>query len=433
MKLAFKPILRLEIWHDYHLDLSRRLDGLPAGYDVSDAIALIPTQECQRVLRNLRWVFRNQPYGAILLAQVDTTAEPPDTNGAALIPIVPVDAATRLTFWLVVRDRHFTNYTNLPLDTPSSHCYYFSNQTGNQVGDRLFLTQPLSSYQSGTQYPLGHLVSYRKGKESMTLEAVRYQSAASRSPRFVDRSEGENGSSSKPKSSTGEWMQLPHSQYVSANDTLPHRGWSYPVALPEAQPGADLRFSLVNISGQESFAHTVKVPADHPVGTPLSIYLNFTGQLPGAYRLLVNGDLLDQFVLFDPMGGCDAFGLVEFSLAPNVVSPAFQLLEDREESPRLRPKTYTIRFKNRATRWRYRCDRPHGFTPETLPNTLQIIDAQTYATPYPIGLCRQPNRFLTDGNRKPLPAPGVSMIKPLIETAADGSRRVTAIFSDTYL
>ncbi len=433
MKLAFKPILRLEIWHDYYLDPVRGVDGLPAGYDVSAAIALIPTQECQRALRNLRWLVRTQPYGAVVLAQVDTTTEPSDVDKTGLIPIVPVDAMTRLTFWLVIRDRHFANYTNLPLDTPARHCYYFSNQTGNQVGDRLFLTQPLPSYKSGTKYPLGHLVSFRKGKETMTLEAVRYQAAASRSPRLINSPEGENGSSANSTSSMGEWIKLPYSQYVSTSDTLPHRDWSYRAMLPEAQPGADLRLSLVNLNGQESFVHSVNVPTDHSPGTPLSIHLNFTGQQPGAYRLLVDGEPLEHFVLFDPMVGRDAFGLVEIAFSPQSVSPTFQFLEDGSDRPRLRPKTYTIRFKNRATRWRYRCDRPHGFTPETLPNTLQIIDAQTYATPYPIGLCRQPKRFLIDGNRKPLPAPGVSTIKPLIETTADGSRMVTAIFSDTYL
>lgn len=438
MKLTFKPILRLEIWHDYYLNQAKGIDALPVGYNVAEAIALIPTQECQSVLRNLRWLARPQPYGAMLLAQIDTRDQPSHPNDTELEPVVAIDAEVRLTFWLVVRDRNFSNYTNLPLDTPSNHIYYFSNRLGNQVGDRLFLTHPLPPYTAGATYPLGQLVAYQNDMEPVTLEAIQYQSAASESPQLIDSAGLDNGNGStinhaSAGSTTGEWMPLPYSQYVSASDVLLRQGWFYKTILPHATPETDLRFSLVNLNGRETVALTVQVPKHHPGHTPLSINLNFTGQQPGYYQLLLNGNRLDDFVLFDPMMGRDALALIEISLSPHVVPPAFQLLEKREEHLHLRPRTYRIHFKNRATRWRYRCDRPHRFTTDQLPSYLQIIDAQTYATKHPIGLCRQPKRFLIDGNHKPLPAPDVSMIKPLIESTPNGSRTITAIFSDTYL
>ncbi len=438
MKLAFKPILRLEIWHDYYLNQVKGVDALPVGFDVAEAIALIPTQECQSVLRNFRWLVRPQPYGAIVLAQINTHDQPSRPDAAELEPVVPIDAEVRLTFWLVVRDRNFANYTNLPLDTPSNHIYYLSNRSGNQVGDRLFLTRPLPPYKKGATYSLGQLVAYQNGTEAVTLEAIQYQSTASESPQLINSAGLNNGNGSavnhaSPASTTGEWMPLPYSQYVSASDILLRQGWFYKTILPQVTPGNDLQFSLVNLNGRETVALTVKVPEHHPASTPLPVNLNFTGQQPGYYQLLLDGNRLDEFVLFDPMAGRDALALVEISLSPRIVPPAFQLLKEQENRLHLRPKTYRIHFKNRATRWRYRCDRPHRFTADQLPPYLQIIDAQTYATKHPIGLCHQPRGFPKDGNDKPLPAPDVSMIKPLIESTPDGSRTVTAIFSDTYL
>ncbi|MBD2095631.1 hypothetical protein H6F90_10740 [Trichocoleus sp. FACHB-591] len=438
MKLAFKPIFRLEIWHDYYLNSVKEVDALPIGFDVAEAIALIPTQECQSVLRNLRWLIRAQPYGAIVLAQIDTRDQPSLRDDVELESVVPIDTELRLAFWLVVRDRNFANYTNLPLDTPSNHIYYFSNRSGNHVGDRLFLTRPLPSYEEGATYSLGQLVSYQNGTELMTLEAIRHQSTTSESPQLINSARLDNGNGpavnhASPASTLGEWMSLPYSQYVSVSDVILRQGWLYKTILPQATPGTDLQFSLVNLNGRETVAPAVQVPKHHPASTPLPVNLNFTGQQPGYYQLQLDGNRLDEFVLFDPMAGRDALALIEISLSPRVVLPAFQLLEERKDSLHLRPKTYRIHFKNRATRWRYRCNRPHKFTADQLPPYLQIIDAQTYATKHPIGLCHQPRCFLRDGNEKPLPAPDVSMIKPLIESTPDGSRTVTAIFSDTYL
>ncbi|AFY70345.1 hypothetical protein Pse7367_2077 [Thalassoporum mexicanum PCC 7367] len=433
MNVSFKPILRLEIWHDYYLGQLDGLDTLPANYDISEAIALIPTFHCQHVLRNLRWLFRPQPYGATLLAHIDATedthANSETTETTGLIPIVPIDPNTKLTFWLVVRDRNFANYTNLSLDSSGERIYYFSNQWGNRSGDRLFLTQPLQSYQAGAEYPLGHLVIYRNGQENITLEASRYQASASQTPKLSNSKELDHNSNldeaNLSSSDAGEWNQLPSSQYVSTKDHLPQQGLSY----KQFSSGDNIQFSLVNLNGQETFSLAIQVPKGHPAGAALPINLDFTGQDPGFYRLLLNSDQIDQFILCNPMVSHDAFALIELSFNPSILTSPFRLLDQET----LHPKTYSIRFRNRATHWRYHYDRPHGFTIDSLPSNLQLIDDKTYVTKHPIGLCQQPKQLFTDGNSKKLPAPRMATIKPLIESIPNGSRNITAIFSDIYL
>lgn len=401
VKILYKKILNIELWHDYYLGQPDPSEGLPIRYDISDMLTLIPTSDCLRILKNLRWVFRPQLQGAVVFADVDE-------GGAAntFKTRIPINQPYRLTFWLVVRDRYFANFTNLPLSPPPNQIYYFSNLSNNQ-GHALFLTQPLPSYKAKTEYRLGQLVT-RSGK---TLEALSYKASASTTP------------------SASDWDKLPGSQYVSDLDHLPWQTPSRTQSIPSVNPGDAFRLTLVDVHGLETFAFEGTAPSNHPPGTSLSVSLNFSGQIPGRYRLILNGVQVDEFVLTDSMAVRNAFGLVEIVLNPSPVSPAFDLLEASAGQTLIRPKTYVIRFKNRATRWRYRYEKPHGFEQPDLPNDFDLLDEKTYVTQRPLGLRLQPATLLKDGKDHLLPAPGVGLIKP----DTDAAQHVAAIYSDIHL
>ena len=87
-----------------------------------------------------------------------------------------------------------------------------------------------------------------------------------------------------------------------------------------------------------------------------------------------------------------------------------------------------IRFKNRATRWRYRYEKDHGFSSDKLPD-FDLLDDKTYATRLPLGLCLRPTDLPKDGKDNLLPAPSVRLIKPEM----DSSQNVINIFSDIHL
>ena len=395
MKVLYKKILDLEIWHDYYLGQPDPPKSLPIGYDISDILTLVPTPECLRILRNLRWLFRPQPRGASIFAHV----EPASSDDFRTV--LPVNRPERLTFWLVVRDRYFANFTNLPLTAPRHQIYYFSNLSGNQ-GHALFLTQPLSVYTAKSEYHLGQLVNH----DGKTLEALLYQSSASANPNADD------------------WNILPSSQYVSELDRFPQQGLSRIYTIPKANPGDTFGLTLVDANEQETFALEVTASKTHTAGDAIACSLNFSGQIPGRYKLCLNNTQVDEFVLCDPMTSRDAFAMVEIVLNQNIVPPAFSLLQNTL----IQPKTYVIRWKNRATRWRYRYEKPHGFTKDELPN-FELIDAKTYATKRFLGLRLQPDSFLTDGKDQMLPAPAIALIKPV----TDAKKHINTIFSDIHL
>ncbi|MGK7897258.1 MAG: hypothetical protein AB4372_27480 [Xenococcus sp. (in: cyanobacteria)] len=382
------------------------------GYDISGLLALVPTPNCLQMLQNLRWVFRSHPHGANLFAQVSETT-PGDFQTA-----IPVDRPYRLTFWLVVRDRYFANFTNLPLSSIRNQIYYFSNLSDNQ-GHDLFLTQPLPTYAANSEYHLGDLVNH----EDNTLEASSYQASATETPNDND------------------WERFPDSQYVSALDRLPRQGLSRTHTIASANPKDSFRFALVDVNEQETFALDFIVPDNHLPGKEIAVSLNFSGQAPGRYQLSLNGTQVDDFVLFDSIANSNAFALVEIVLNQSLVPAEFRLLESSLGGQSLiRPKNYVIRFKNRATRWRYKYEpqHPHGFclkeeSPvegkcDLIDSRFVVLNRLSYVTKRPIGLRQQAKELLNDGD-KDLPAPGVALIKP--ET--DGDRHVTTIFSYVHM
>lgn len=401
MKILYKQILNLQLWHDYYLGQPdpSTLPGI--DYEISSMLTLVPTAHCQRVLKNLRWIFRPQPWGASIFADVE------EINSGSTRPDyqtqIPVDHPQRLTFWLVVRDRYFSNYTNLPLSTPGQQIYYFSNLSANQ-GHALFLSQPLPAYAPHTSYQLGQLVTH----DGKTLEGLRNHTSVDDIP------------------DTRDWDSFPGSQYVSSLDRLAKQVLLKTHTLSRADPGETLHFTLVDANQLETWKQKVTVPKNHTSGNAIAVNLNFSGQLPGCYQLHLNNTPVEKFILYDPMTRSDAFALVEIILNQNLVPPAFSLLQYQEGKTRIRPQTYVIRFKNRATYWRYRYEQPHGFNQDELPD-FQIQDEKTYFSQRPQGLRRRPQRLLSDGKGQPLPAPGVTLIKP------ETKENAIAIFSDIHL
>ncbi len=433
MKNLYKKILALELWHDYYLGQPDPPKLPQTDYDTSGLLALIPTPNCLQVLQNLRWVFRPQPHGANLFAQVR------ETTPGNFQTVIPVDRPYRLTFWLVVRDRYFANFTNLPLSSIRNQIYYFSNLSGNQ-GHDLFLTQPLPTYAANTEYQLGDLVIHdgqfinhddQLVNYKGNLEASHYQASASPIP---EASEWE-------ALVTSDGEPLATSQYVSVLDQLPRQGLSRTHTIASANPRDTLRFKLLDVNQQETFAFDFTVPDNHFPGEEIAVSLNFSGQAPGRYQLSLNGTQVDEFVLLDPIANSNAFALVEIVLNQSLVPAEFRLLESSLGGQSLiRPKNYVIRFKNRATRWRYKYEpqHPHGFclkeeSPvedncDLIDSTFVVLDRLSYVTKKPFGLRQQAKELLNDGN-KDLPDPSVALIKP--ET--NGDRQVTTIFSDIHM
>ena len=432
MRILYRPLLTLELWHDYflsQLDPQALLDQpqllnqphpmvLPEGYNPSVALTLVPTRHCQQILEKLRWVPRSQPQGLTLYAEAEEI--PSEAAEATYRTRVSVTQPERLTFWLVVSDRNFANFTNLPLSSSRGQIFYLSNRSENvqtysfdneeeetEMVSYHFLSQSLSPYTPDNEYPLGELVT----QGGNTLEAIQYQASAEAVP------------------PTNAWERLPPSQYVSARDQWPRQGLNRFHTIPMASPGETIRFTLTNINDQLTFAKEITIPDTHPPNTAITLELNFTGQSLGRYRLAFNDIDVDEFILLPNAATPNRFALVEISVDPSPTPDPFGFLQAIDRDTIIQPKTYVARFKDRMTRWRYHSNSPHGLTNDNLePEALERVDDQTYATIRPLGLRQKPNPPPLNNSQHNLPFPTVAQIKP--ET--DGNR-VVQIFSDIFL
>ena len=407
MKSIYQKGVALELWHDFQIGQPQPLpSSLPDDYEISDRLTLIPSQDCARILRNLRWIFRPQPAGANLFADVQENS----ADGAPTEPfltVVPVDQPYRLSFWLVASDRYFSNYTNLPLAESRQQIYYFSNQWNNQQNGTTFLSQPLSAYAAGESYDLGQLVRYRAN----TLEALRPLDGVPATP------------------APDDWEALPASQYVSEGDHLPRQKRYWQGTISAANPGEVIRFRVRDGNGKVAFAAEVTIHEGHPAGNPFPVSLDFAALCPGRYQLLQQEEIIDEFIFADFPKAQTALALVEIFLGSDSIQPELSPTKRQNQQTILQPQTYAIRFKNRATRWRYRYQKPHGCTLASLPSDFTLIDDLTYATTRPLGLRQRSDPLLADCKGNLLPSPSVAQIKP--ET--DNNRSVAQIFSDVYL
>jgi hypothetical protein len=438
MRILYRPILNIQLWHDYALEapderetpaqLETPYNGqpempytLPTDYVISDILVLKPTRACQQTLKNLRWVARPHAQGVTLFAEVDAVdPDDPDTDYRTKIP---VNRLARLTFWLEVNDPTFANYTNLPLSPADrGQFYYFSNVSGStqsyerttesgdtEIVDYLFLSQPLAAYDANAEYFIGSLVI----DADHTYESLTYQSIGTDASTLED---------------TDSWARLPRSEYVSDRDQLPRQNLSRLQNILAASPGSAVTFSLTDINGQRSFTQTTDVPESHPDGDPMMVGLNFAGQAPGRYQLIINNTLTEgAFVLFDPLAAPKAYALVELAIASDSVPEPFECVQFQGEDTIIQPKTYILRFKNRTTRWRYRTLNGHGFDRDAPPEGFEVIDEHTYVTAVPRGLQRQFRLPIPNNGERNLPFPSPSQIK------TDDQRPVTQVFSDVYL
>lgn len=403
MKILYKKGLALELWHDFYLGQpSPPPLALPNNYTIADCLNLIPSEDSVRLLRNLRWVFRPQPAGANLFVNVTETG-----SDEQFQPVVSVSQPYRLTFWLTVKNSYFLNYTNLPLADVQHQIYYFSNQRNNQQNGTVFLSQPLPTYASGEGYPLGQLVSHG----DLTLEALRSLDAVPDEPNPDD------------------WETLPASQYVSGGDRLPRQKRYWKGEVLSVRPGETVRLRMRDGNGHIAIATDIAVPDGHLVGAPLPVSIDLVSLSPGRYQLLQQEEVIDEFVFAGVQEAQTALALVEIFLNSDNVDPDLSPIRLQNPQTILQPQTYVIRFKNRATRWRYLYQRPHGCDRTNLPETFTLIDELSYATTRPVGLQKQPDRVFVDCQNAPLPSPTVSQIKP--ET--DANRSVSQIFSDVFL
>lgn len=409
MPILYRPVCNLQLWHDFMLGQPDPAELSLEEYAIDDWLEIIPTRACAQHLQDLRWAFRPQASGGVIFARVEV-------EGSDFRSFVPLERAYRLSFWIRVRRPAFYQATNLPMQADGPHGYYFTNISG-VAGHALFLTAGLPAYAGGSDYRVGALVQHA----GQTWEAH------------------QRLSSPAAPASGGPWQALPATEYVSDVDRLPLTPPTLRHQLPSANPGDAYQIELRDILGQPALLQADTIGDEHPAGDPFMIYVDLAGLTPGRYEMLVNGVSLSpaqHYLHLPPLAHPQALGLIDIAVNHPSMASSFALTGT---DSLLQPRDYVIRFKNLATRWRYRYRNsiggisPGGGTALspgwTLDPTERIISSDA---PQSL-LARYDHDDLpvidASGNAVKLPAPPLSGLRP--EKGA--GPQITELYSDIYL
>lgn len=301
MNTQFGILFSVEVLHDYYAD-GRCPD-----------LVFIPTASTLESLRGAGIVVK--PAGNQLLA-----GAPVDAIAGNLR--VPLPANIIYSFYLVVQNPHFYQFTNLTPEKDKIH--YLSNLSGHAANSQSFLHTALPTYNNATAYATGNLVL--QGNE--VFEAIR-------------------SGTNHPTSDAGFWIKKTGKAYLNPTGQLIKAGdfADFPVAVPAASVTANV-YAYNAASGVfDHLLHTQIIKSD----SPQSIVTVDLRRIPiGKYRIEIAGT--DTFVYKNATLPYGTLGVVEISnsLAPG----ASMAILDNLGKPQA--KKYLIQLPGRSVIWKYR-------------------------------------------------------------------------------
>jgi hypothetical protein len=394
MQVLYRKIFEVEINHDYFL-LPGGIEKYSSDYSVATIFSIRPSPDTIRLLRDLQMIFRTTASGFVLLIKSQFIKS---TN--VYISSVDFTADLCFTFIWTLKDPYFLNYTNQRVSENDKKIYYFSNRNGSTVGTVNYLNRPVPSF--GTTYlnePLYRLGDIVK-EGGATFELIEKESPVTNFP-----------------ANAALWQKINTAEvnYVNPDDRLSLQGSRYVYARPNTNPGEFITARLLDANNHEvplgSVTGTGLLQNEYRTsrdgGDPVNFILDFSRLNPGFYTLEMkemSGITRKSFYLMDPMLQNDLYGVSSFFVSGTALP--FRFISEDPASKRWKlddpPKKFTIRFRNRLTRWKYLNQDESLFNQPPAPRPL-TRSFSGYTVPGPAG---------TTIN---LPDPEVSHIYPELE------------------
>ncbi|MGF7074687.1 hypothetical protein [Mucilaginibacter sp. 3215] len=332
LNLNYETLFEVDIRHHYHLDDGITLfDTLSADarlamlerYDIGSFMSVTPTKATRAKFAGLHMVYKQTETGII-------TGIPYTLNGTKEQPqIVPPDN-TVFSFSMAINDGLFANYSSLPLKAPDGMVYFFTNDPLYSPRVAPFLTATPNVYKAATDYYPGDMLVDNQAAPTKLFIAQKKNN--------LDPAAG--------ATPAGNWVTDPLVSgkplaYASNNDLIRQFGriFTYQVTVANKTP-------LLTI--KDRFGNVVNVPSSVETG-PLNIIKADMGNLPeGLYTAhLATTGYTDDFPFYYSM---DASAWAFIDICVKTSGATYNLLQ---ADTTLKSPVFSLRFKNRATFWRY--------------------------------------------------------------------------------
>lgn len=335
MTITYNILFEVKVLHHYLLNRGMKNLALMTeneqaemmlNYDVRDIFTITPTAECRKHLDRHQCLCKQTPLGII----VGLKAELVSQNPKKYRPFHPIDDDLVFTFHLHLKDFGLLNYTDLPLTGDSGKVYVFSNFKGSSSSKAFpsLCTFP-DSYSSSLTYLPGEMV-VNNGAYPAKLFIARQKTTAS-------------------PSGSPDW------QVERKSDGFP---MSYATAADRHQLVREQLRYRVKTAGVEpevtvttSSGTVVEVKSDILPGEFRTVQLDLRGLPEGFYSLHAESDdqtYQDDMVFYLLQQKESPFAILRLQGKSDIAG--YNMLDPQG---RLRGPAYELRFRNRATHWRY--------------------------------------------------------------------------------
>ena len=345
MQSLYRKLLEVEIRHDY-FQLPTPGTNYPADYDISAIIEIVPSMKTAKLMRDHRLLFKQTRTGFTIYAAAEFI-----NSGTGYATIIDADSDVWLSFYWMLRDSRFVNYTNHRLNEKDKKIYYFSNRTGSQLGTITYLNHAIPAfgvtYPNETAYHLGDIVS----EGGQTYEMIDMESPAIN---FT--------------ANASKWQSINPAviNYVNPFDRMKWQSTQFHHQRTNTNPGEFITYSLSDVNGSAVILQSIpgtnisqsEYRAPLLSADPVSHTLSLDHIDPGFYTLAINetgGPTSLSFYLLNETIQPELFAVSEFFMSGT--SAPFQIITHNTGINRWilddPAKIFLVRFRNRLTRWKY--------------------------------------------------------------------------------
>jgi len=330
---TYAILFEVQLLHHYFLNSgTKHFSAMTAGeqaemmlkYDVREVLDIVPTSECRKALERHRCIFKRTARGLIVGLKSEPGQNPQTTK-----PFIPITDDQLFTFHLHLKDFGFFNYTDLPLTGNTGRLFLFNNLKSGQAKGFPSLCAFPKTYDNALEYLPGDM-AVDNNADPATLYTARLKTTAAPA-----------GSSDwlEEKKSDG----LPMS-YAGAADRYPmvRQQLRYRVKTADVEPEVVVR----TMAGTEVGVKTELLP-----GQFRTVQLDLRGLPEGLYSLHAESadhSYQDDLVFYLLQQQAPPFAVLQLTVRSNDTN--YDMLD--EEGNLLAP-SYVLRFRNRATHWRY--------------------------------------------------------------------------------
>ncbi|NTW50991.1 MAG: hypothetical protein HGB22_00180 [Chlorobiaceae bacterium] len=294
-------------------------------YDVRDFLDITPTAECRKNLERHRCIFKKTSTGII----VGLKACPDELTPGKNRPCLDLDADLAFTFHISLIDFNLMNYTALPFTGNSGNVYVFQNIKG--ASGKLFpgLSAVPPTYAAGTQYLPGDMVADDAASPTTLFTATR--------------------KTVSPTTTVADWQSENSSDGLPmcyANSLDRHQLVRQILSYRVKTAGVNPEISLKTASGQSVTPGSVTLPGEFS-----TIQVDLREFPEGFYSMHAqSADLTYQDdITFYLLQSREApFAVLRLSVKSDTA--AYDMLDPQGD---LLSPVYELRFRNRATHWRY--------------------------------------------------------------------------------